>query len=477
MKQIVAFLRHLYFLIKLILFAFLIIGGSFVLFAEACPKAFNGDYKKEDLFNVIDNERLFYENFKADKINGENRFILIRNRLGGSAVHEILKKEDDQSFRTRSLDISSKNGMDISENIFTEYKGNRKTNVANKFIIEDGNYITAVVQAHPRVGKTLQTIHYDRERISSEDLIIHPSAKETEQQIKEAGYNSIYFTEMSKLKKWSMIKKQLVKLKPNPYKTHIDYFADLIPRHIEYIKKGVTNSNQKTLIEFLEKRAEKAVAEKRVTYNWWIKFNFALSHVFKNKFDISSIENLSSPMMDLLISRFPFEMAFPTLGSSVGIMAFNRSLFEGVHPLSLSYKGLQLNGKYIPPDILFRHDITHSLVFITRMKDVYYSTVNKRFHKLWTEEIASLPYNERRKNIELAYFISIHEKYFLNEGYFLPERLRNFLLAHLQNRAKNRFKFKGIMNFSEDPEIQQQQIEQIVSDFMKTFNKVRNILL
>ena len=465
MKKISVYLKYLYFLIKRVLFSLLMGGGSLVSFAEGCPKAFDMDAS-----NVIDNERLFYENFTADKINGRNRFILIRNSLGGSAVHEILKKEDSQSFRTRSLNINSKNGVDISENIFTQYNGTRR-NGFNKLRIESGNYITAVVQAHPRVGKTLQMVHYDRKRVSSEDLILPPKTTQIEQQIKRAGYNPIYFKKMNQLQEWKAVKKQLVKLKANPYITHIDYFANLIPQHIEYIKKGVTTPKQQTLIELLEQQAEKAIAEQQVTYNWWIKFNFALSYIFKKKVNIPNIADISSPMMDLLISRFPFEVAFPTLGSSVGIMTFNRALFEGVHPLSLSHTAIQMGGKHIMPDILFRHDITHSLVFITRMKDVYYSTVNKKFHKGWIEQMSSLPYNKTRKNIELAYFISTHEKYFLSEGYFAPENLKNLLLNHFKNRAKSNFKFKKVMVFSNDPETQQQQIEQIVSDFIRIVNK------
>ena len=238
-----------------------------------------------------------------------------------------------------------------------------------------------------------------RKKISSEDLKLPPATHKA-QALKEKGFGSAWSKGIDELEEWTAVKKQLQALKADPRKTHIQYFADQIEDHIAFVEQGLdpTDKSKKKFLEVFRKQAKKAISEERVTYEWWMKFNFRIMALLSDTFDILEMNTYFRANEDL-ISQFPSRMALPTTKGEMGIITLNRAQKEGISPLGLISKSKKVDGQIKDPAQFFTHDIDH---VIRQSKTV------KEQHKKMQVLMENLP-TDKRKRAELVYFTATHE--------------------------------------------------------------------
>ena len=249
-------------------------------------------------------------------------------------------------------------------------------------------------------------------KVNREDIKLPPPTRE-EAKLKEQGFGPAWTKGLDKLNEWVAVHRQLKELKVHPRTTHVPYFADQIETHLGFAKVELdtpTNRQQKKVLAFLNKEAKKAILEERVTYEWWLNFNFQISHLLSGERDISALslvdlQNTSTHAS--LIAQFPLRMAIPTIEGKLGIIAFNLAQSEGVYPLGLISSSKQVDGQFKNSREFIRHDIIHterSLQVTVREP----SPGHRLKHKKILELIENLP-TKKRKQAELVYFVVTHE--------------------------------------------------------------------
>ena len=238
-----------------------------------------------------------------------------------------------------------------------------------------------------------------RKTVSSEDLKLPPPTHKA-QALKEKGFGSAWSKGIDELEEWTAVKKQLQALKADPRKTHIQYFADQIEDHIAFVERGLdpADKSKKRFLEIFRKQGQKAISEERVTYEWWLKFNFRMISLLSDTTNILEM-NTYFRANEELISKFPSRMALPTTKGEMGIITLNRAQKEGISPLGLISKSKKVDGQIKDPAQFFTHDIDHA---------IRQSKPAKEQHKKMQTLMESLP-TDKRKRAELVYFTATHE--------------------------------------------------------------------
>ena len=157
----------------------------------------------------------------------------------------------------------------------------------------------------------------------------------------------------------------------------------------------------------METEAEQAINEKQVTYQWWINFNYKLSQLGKTP----SGENFRHDnTLKKLIHYFPMVILMPTSMGEIGVIAMNRALPKGIYPLGLA---LDVNENFPTSRNnianFFTHDIQHTddIVFFVRSR--YFNEIYTQFHDKIMEKTKNMRSMRKRKHVEIAYFLFIHE--------------------------------------------------------------------
>ena len=321
----------------------------------------------------------------------------------------------------------------------------------------------------------------DREKIRSRYLKLPPSPN-TEAQLAEQGYKDDYTLGMDKIDEWVAVRKQLQKMKANPWRTHIEYFANQIPHHIAHIRKGLENNyfpsedfhgsklDQLRRLEDLEKEAQQVALEGRVTYEWWLEFNFRLAYIMSG-FTANLKENsadVNSSKLNILY--FPTMMVIPVIQTEigVGIITFNRVGLEGVYPAGLLNQ-MSINvHKGMPAYSFFSHDVFHSV--FAGGNEIYreHSAGHRLFHKRLLDNIESLPV-EKRKKAEIIYFLMTHEYRGINIGYndWTPQKMREEIVKKIYEDTADLFNFS-----KDDPsEAEKEKIEDLADNFIEVYSQ------
>lgn len=311
------------------------------------------------------------------------------------------------------------------------------------------------------------TLKVVRTRIYSRELTL-PKKVQIEESLKQEGYSPFWTRGLNEVHEWLAVKKQLTQLKANPRVTHIDYFAGKIPEHIEYVKSSLTSlpkaGERQLALERLERKAQEAITAKKVTYEWWIKFNFILSKILSPSYSEllngKIPEDEASTLMDSLIKLFPGRILIPTLQGGLGIMTFNRTHPLDIHPMGLIRTDRMTHNRLVSPEGFFLHDMGHA-----NRTDHFNSPVHKKFHSLFIERIEGLPI-EKRQNVELIYFVLIHELYV------------DFIAhpSHItQLDPTINIYYRDFTDFIDLPNSYRQarlQVEQAINDFKEIFSQI-----
>ena len=270
------------------------------------------------------------------------------------------------------------------------------------------------LEALPSYSQDMKHENSNKISISRENLEV-TSSIQNESHLKAQGYGPFFVKGIDDIPEWVALRRQWQELRANPYKTHIPYFADKIEEHIAFVVKGLgphINPQQQKALSKLKREAKKAVEQEKVTYYWWIEFNYQLSHVLSNKTWVANRTNPYGRDMEFIwdiISYFPIRVMIPTTKEELGIISLSRAYNEGIYPISLTSQTKKVNDVPMDPIAFLEHDISHAYNFLLSKDITQYSPGHKlRYNKIQAL-ISTLPY-EQRKLAEVVYFISIHEE-------------------------------------------------------------------
>ena len=257
---------------------------------------------------------------------------------------------------------------------------------------------------HLHFNVLFEAIKSPRKKITLEDLALPPPSSE-ESLFQRQGYEERYIKGIDDVNEWAILRKQLIELRANLYRTHIEYFANQIELFIAHVRKAIKNSTQMANLEILEKQAEKAISKKKVTYLWWLQFNNSLAHLLTyGKLSFPYPNSIFGEFIEADIGFFPLKILMPTLQGDLGIMAFNKAHTENIYPLGIITAPIELEGIERTPFEFFIHDIAHSKYWKAR----YYSPTRMLFLKKILKIMESLPMQERKK-AEMVFFFLTHE--------------------------------------------------------------------
>ena len=225
------------------------------------------------------------------------------------------------------------------------------------------------------------------------------------QALKEKGFGSAWSKGIDELEEWTAVRKQMQALNADPRKTHIQYFADQVEEHLAFAGKslGPKNKSKRKFLEIFKQEAKKAISERRVTYEWWLKFNMRMSGLLSDRrtkiTDIMELDRRFDKDYRHIIEHFPSKMAIPTTNGELGIITLNRAQNEGVFPVGLIDQPKKADGVIRDPEHFLDHDMRHV---------INQKPGKKEHHKKMQTLMESLP-TDKRKRAELVYFTATHE--------------------------------------------------------------------
>ena len=445
--------------------------------SSACEIAFTD--------HLVEPMAAFVNNFRSNNLKGENQFIIVRGNHGYLLfIGKVIEQIDDTQILADIIDSSSgtifrKVKVDIQEAPYSyTVTGVRSVDSPEKWTIED--YRDSIIEQENIQFKHLFTAASStKKKVNARELTL-PERTREEELLKQQGYSAFWIRGLKEVNEWRAMRDQFIKLGVNPRTTHIDYFADKIPEHIEHIRKGIsaesrTAHEQQKSLEHLEKEARRAVQETRVTYEWWIKFNLALSKVLSpNYHEILSqrLEDIlqSSPYINLNINLFPLEIMLPTTTEKFGIIALNNANPYGIHPVGLTNNKKVLHTKVGDPFAFFQHDIRHMNLTLRR-ENIHSAETQKQLYD-FLREVTNISV-EQRKNIELIYFVLIHEG--VNPDFIItsPQFISSYSMDPLKiNQITAIFKdeFSKFIDLPLNLNKLRQKVEESVKDFIDVLN-------
>ena len=326
--------------------------------------------------------------------------------------------------------------------------------------------------ASPELESVFEATRFTRERIDSSELNM-PSFPSRREELSRQGYRANYIEGIDYISEWIVVRRRLRELRANPRTTHIEYFADQIPHHIAHIRKGLENhyspkdeshgskSEQLQKLKNLEEEVKQAVTDEKVTYKWWIEFNFELAYIMSGR-------TLSRDFINWVDSHlFPLKVAMPVIQESggLGIITFNRAGLEGLYPVGLiNRQSSEVHGG-LDAALFFGHDLQHPMFGGNKLY-LEYSFGHRLFHKRLLNNIENLPAEKRRK-AEIIYFLMTHEYQIKNISYSdrTLQEIREEVSTMIRNDDTELFKF------SEDPVQRGQKIEGLTDIFMEVYEQ------
>ena len=295
----------------------------------------------------------------------------------------------------------------------------------------------------------------------------------------EEGYKVSYIRGIDQVNEWVVVRKKLQELRANPRTTHIKYFVDQIPSHIAHIRQGLKNNyspnigfsgsklEQLKRLEVLEKEAEQAIIDERVTYEWWLEFNIKLARLMYGRMSIS-LDQGDRSLIATGLSFFPIMMIMPTIQikKGPGIITFNRNGVTGTYPAGLiSQNTAKADKRTFPAPDFFGHDVSHAQQEGNQLY-LEYSVGHHLFHKRLLTNIEGLSPG-KREEAEVVYFIMTHENRGKNISYsdWTLQQMRENIINEINRDVP------GLFKFPDDPVKKEQKVKNLADNFMAIYNQ------
>lgn len=280
---------------------------------------------------------------------------------------------------------------------------------------------------------------------------------------------------MQQLKEMSHFRQKFLNGQIDLYKTHIKEFENLVDLHLRHVfqsifKQKYTDRKKRLIIlsEFVHE-AQAAKKEKRITYEWWLQFNYRLSILLTPE-DLRTIEQdsfnnlyvktvyesgawlsekLFAPFLKLEFefnSRFSDNLILngireferlsliPTHFGEVDIRVINRATAEGIQFLGL-IADVQVNdGKEMYPDKFFRHDELHFKNSVYVLYGNLAESNNFKSKKAHFFNKLDKLSPEVQRSVHLIYFLTYENQFIISEvfnikdGAVVRKRLQRWLI-------------------------------------------------
>ena len=295
----------------------------------------------------------------------------------------------------------------------------------NSLVIEevdmDGNIIERTIpssllsrfSAHPIAISFFKSLD---NQLAEVEPIQYPQVNK-EAQMRKQGFKNEMFQGLDTAYEMTDLANHLRQSKVNPYETHIADFSDQIPERIRFIREGlegnIEGNNFSEKSELLNKLALEAVKrqqEKRVTYAWWLIWNYKLISLLGVK-NYNQLYRQNNTSIYSLIQAFPDFVVLPIL-EDLGAMAINKLISENTFPLGLVNQTTFADGQESQPTYFFYHDALHAQRILQSHVDnnnFPYGTSSSMTTKELYEKIQSLPTTQQQQ-AEFIYFFITHEK-------------------------------------------------------------------
>lgn len=276
---------------------------------------------------------------------------------------------------------------------------------ADYYFLSDSYFFNKVVRGDSRQLQMIyRALKSNRREVSNDDLKFFLVNRE--QLLKNQGFDSFYIRGLDAAYKNIALVKQLRQLRANPYNTHIEPFAEAALAHLAFMSKGIDISTKegvekKKALDTLRRRAKRAIKNKRVTYQWWLRFHYALSSLFSKERGKLSRRQLE--YINQFVPHFPAVVLMPTIVEGhVGVITLNKSSSEGVLMVGLANRNIRMYNEFINPIDLFKYDLEYSSV-LAALNYMDTGITYKRFYnKLIETRGLSV---KQRQDVELVHFI------------------------------------------------------------------------
>ena len=257
--------------------------------------------------------------------------------------------------------------------------------------------------------------------------------------------------------------------------THLPFLEGLIDPHIEFIRQGILQQNtgaarrQLEVLEMFIEEAHERRASGRVSYRWWVNFNYRLSILIsarksvqgpnlhhENKWisdnDLEEYYINSNNIYPLSfnpsgLNCFPEVALCPVKNGTLGYFTFNRVHTTRAYPLGLTNKRTPVDGLSRSPQEFFEHDRVHftssdQVLDFLKEKNILEKRIIP-FHRAFLQKMDTLPLSER-KNAEWVYFLLSHEYIFM---FWANKRQISTKEALMKVRLYESESEKNILNF------------------------------
>ncbi len=348
----------------------------------------------------------------------------IRSMTGAEALAESLAKRGENTYFidfeqniSRTLKITGED--DTGFQLETEILGpggqkQIKTVSVRKDVFENLPVFPRAL--HPDAQILFESAESQRKKISRADLNLSPPS-DIEAALKRQGLGPAWTRGMNKLNEWADLGRQLRELKPNPRKTHIQYFADQLHERIAFAGKSLAGMNlsrskarqQKKALERIKREADRAILNEAASYEWWLELNWQLSALLadKHKRFLAGGDGFYRTQLQKIISLFPLQMALPAIEGQMGILTLSRAQSGGLHFIGLAGNAMPADGIIMDPLRFFSHDLTHAARNATAAAERFSRGHDLRHKKM--QELMDGLAGQKRKRAELVYFAAVFE--------------------------------------------------------------------
>ena len=393
----------------------------------------------------------------------------------------------------------------------------------------DGGLQTREIDLRPQAGRALRTflqgnpdLELAFKAIKSETKAVDflPSSRQAAAIRREAdrlralGFGPAFLRGFEELMEAVLLKEALIKEAANPRATHIEYFAKKAPEHLAHIRAGLEDGGFiKSLelegalprdsgaepvppdpeppkpaaalkaealrqLDLLEKQAARKIQKKEASYVWWLEFNARLAKILSPLDGQSRMLKHYPDRIKALINLFPSQLLIPSVKGAMGVLALNRAGARGVHAIGLINKSAAADGRLMSPMEFAAHDVEHIYSFVQSLMGAYGGSIMRGFYLKYESLEAAVP-AEKRKIFETVYFLlfpqglDIGSPFFLKRGERLKERafsreIKKSIAENIKTALRFQFNFKGLADFSKDPERRKGQIKSMAADFFDT---------
>lgn len=316
------------------------------------------------------------------------------------------------------------------------------------------------------------------------------------------GFSKYYTNRFNEAIRLVSLKKHWKKLKVDPKRKHLPYFAQKVDAHIQEIQRGIEISELPMLekrarlrvLKALKREAHLAKRTYKVTYNWWNIFNVRLialvttsiEEAFTLGLSLDQIQNhqevykrvkekrdslhaFKTPYVQML-EEFPNIVLVPSI-SEVGPMAFNQTMSESIHFMGVSGADERVDGKILSPQDYFRHDGEHA-GFI----EEYLKTQDLSVHSQFKFKIRDLP-KESWEQQEFAYYLLLRERGILrsdDNGIFQRNLSRFLRNSHDINLLPEVIRNRQYTDREEYEQVLREYFDDMESNYNAISQEIRN---